>query len=261
MDERTHFQLTPTFPLDQQEIGRRKWAHIFKSPKLLVSASCALIVEGISRLRIPFISAACNRLGRALSLRWRTQDAELTAAVIQEMMRLSNNAQDQELQRITRALRSDGYHQYAISVGKFLLLKQRIERELHADGQVSRRNQEVETLVDSLCAAVCEHIQQLTSIDARLAEALTSAEDGLLTSLMSSEQTCHRRIRHAYGTLSETAKRLDLMLSPGSDPVDFHQEQMEQLDKLIEQLQEENEIAVVVDRELRKIDEATRRPH
>ena len=183
---------------------------------------------------------------------WKDLDNNLTADVVRELLHESNRHQDARLTGLIDQLHASGSSQYAISIGKFLLLKQQIEQQLHAEGELTERKQNIERLVDSLCSEVCQQIQRLALLDGRLAEVLTSREPESLERLSELRVAGHRRVLEAYGSLYDTAQNLYMLVRPGRERPDQSEDDLVVLDRLISVLREEHELSKKVHERIRQ---------
>ena len=247
----TRFRLKPTFPLDENRVRRRKLKLVFSSPVTGLTYLGALIVGGLFKTGGAGFGGLLAAATGGLFAYWQTKNEELESKAIAELIQESNLAQDNELLRITDVLRREGHHPYANSLGRFVLLKQRIESQLHADGQVTRKEREIEVLVDSICAGVCDELTELVTLDRQLAGVLTSGDQAELESLTQRQRDCHHRVMHAYATMSQTADQIHDMLRPSAQPATKRDEESKILERLIEELREENEIAGRVQERMR----------
>ena len=247
----TRFRLKPTFPLDENKIRLRKLKHIFKSPLTGIALVGAVILSKLAGFEEVGTTGVLGAAAAGLYSFWKTKNSDLENKAISELVRESNLAQDSELLRITTRLRSQGHMQYSNSLGRFLLLKQRIEQRLHQDGKITEKKKEIEILVDSICAGVCDELTELASLERRLTDVLTSGDQSELRSLTERQTECHNRVMQAYTTISQTASQIDQMLAPSAQPVEQRREDSRVLDRLIEELKEENEVSTRVQERLR----------
>ncbi len=243
-------ELIPTFPLDADRIRKLKRQRIWNSPRLLTSWMAAGICRTIQGLGWVSQTSGLHRLTEQVLARWRDLEDDLTLAVLRGLIDESNRSQDAAIQTLIDGLRRAGHAEYAIGLSRFLLLKQHVEGQLHRDGRVTERKEEVEQLVDSLFREVCREFQQLTHWHRQLAAVLTSRDPQALADLTRRTGDGHRRVMQAYATLYETSEQLGVLVSPGADRYEASQEAAE-LDRLIEHLREENVIARTVDERLR----------
>lgn len=235
-------QLRPTFPLDEAKIRRLKREMIWRSPGLLAKRAIANVLHAI---------APTTDFSKDLVASWQERDAELTARVVHEMIAESNKSQDEEIRKLVYNLNGVGKWQYAISLGKFLLLKQHIETSLHKNNKLTDRKQEIEKLVDSLCQETCQEIFEIATESDQLANVLTSGDQTRLDEFSARVSTGHSRMMHAYATLSSTAERLEILMEPGTERPDATQRKQSELDRLIQVLREENEVSQAVDQRIR----------
>ena len=249
MHNDTRFHVDPTFPIDAQRIRRRKILHVIKSPITSAGIIAALLGTVFMGWRMPGLLGLMGAAAAGLTAFWKSRSASLESLAIHDLVRESNVEQDTELLRVITHLRQRGHHQYAISLGKFLMIKQRIEHDLHQDGSLTPKKKEIESLVDSLCAAICDELTQATNVDQRVAKVLTSGDRQELDKLNEERMFFYDRIMRAYDSLYQTHARLHFILSPGMATTDV-QEATDVLDALIEQLREENHVAERVQDEL-----------
>ena len=236
-------RLKPTFPLDATKIRKLKREAIWRSPRKLAIRALA----NVSRMLIPTSDFSTDMRDA-----WSEIDDELTARVMQDMIQESNVGQDEEIRKLMRNLNGVGKWQYAISLSKILLLKQHIESDLHRSGHLNERKKEIEILVDSLCQEVCQEIYEIANISDNLAKILTSGDEERLTEMSGRVSRGHLRIMKSYATLSGTAGKLTAALEPGTERPDSSARQISELDRLINVLREENEVAEVVDQRIRE---------
>ena len=235
-------RLSPTFPLDAAEIRKLKRQLIWRSPRLLAMRTFANLA-GVLLPRSDFASD--------MKASWTESDDELTARVVQGLIARSNAGQDEKIRQLMRNLNGVGKWQYAISLGKILMLKQHIESDLHRDSRLTERKKEIEILVDSLCQEVCQEIYEIANLNDQLSEILVSGEQSRLDELTERVSKGHSRIMQSYSTLAGTANKLTVVLEPGTERPDAAQRKTSELDRLIEVLREENEVAQAVDRRMR----------
>lgn len=235
-------QLQPTFPLDAAKIRRLRRQAIWQSPKLLAMRSFA----NVAKFLMPKSDLATD-----LNDSWSEMNDKLTAQVMQGMIAESNDGQDRQIRNLMRNLNGVGKWQYAISLGKILLLKQHIESDLHRGSRLTERKKEIEILVDSLCQEVCQEVYEIANLNDQLSEILVSGEQSRLDEMTERVSKGHTRIMHAYATLAGTADKLTVVLQPGTERPDSASRKTSELDRLIEVLREENEVAQAVDRRMR----------
>ena len=253
MPLKTTFNVAPTFPLDAKQIRNRMWRRVALSPLTLAGAIVAVAATALTRSGLPGLVGLTTLMSGGVAAYWYQNKDRLTAEVVHQLVAESNDRQDIELARIVGQLRANGYHQYATCLGKFLLLKQHVESELHRDRRLTGKKQEIEMLVDSLCDGICSELTTLTSLESQLADVLTSGDHRRLQELTERRQQHYERIMHAYRTLYDTTTQLDAMLHPGLGPKDRQCEASAVLDHLIERLRTENKVAERVDQLHREV--------
>jgi hypothetical protein len=235
-------RLRPTFPIDAVAIERLKYEAIWNSPRLWLPWLAAKVASVFHSNEPNSVQETTGLLDWAIR-NWQSHDNDLTADIIKRMIQDSNRQQDSELLGLIAQLRQAGCPQYAISVGKLLLLKQHIEEQLHAAGELTERKQSLERLIDSLCDQVCQQIHHLAQLDGRLGEVLTSRDPAQLESLAALREAGHRRVMDAYGSLYDAAQHLPLLLNPAQVPRDPSQSNLAALDRLIGVLREEYDLS------------------
>ncbi|NNE92366.1 MAG: hypothetical protein HKN23_12020 [Verrucomicrobiales bacterium] len=200
--------LKPTFPLDQNEIERRCRAERISHPITWGSILGAAILPWLATDGVfPALFGMMVCFGFAalgISIFWSGKQQEITSKVVEEMISESNAEQDRRLSKIVAQYRGRGMHHYATALGKFLLLKQNIEKRLHPGGQVTEMSEQIERLVDSLCANVCREFDKVAELDRQLGDVLISGEKARLESLQSDRTEVLEAIMQAYGTIYET---------------------------------------------------------
>jgi len=201
--------LAPTFPLDENRIRRQRYRAILTRPRLFL-ARCAAAMAALT----PYSTAGGTNGLRATAVStWEELDRELSLEIVRRLIDESNREQDESIQQMILQLKRSGNLEYGITLGNFLRLKQRVERDLHLYGPVTDRKQQIEKLVDSVCLEVCHEMSRLSVAKAHLVNALTSGQADDLAQFEKETSAAHRRIATAYSTLSDTAS---LLLEVGS---------------------------------------------
>lgn len=238
-------QIDPTFPIDEKRIRKLKNEKIRQSPRLLGLWDLHLTCSAFSKIRFPPLVMLKEQVANW----WQAADDQLTYDSVRQLIDDSNKKQDSIIQKMIEQLYQAHQLQYAISLGKFLMLKQDIEKEIHADKVLDDRRERVEILVDSICQEVCNEISTLAMLDSNLAVVLTSSEPEKLQKLTQQTIESHTRILHAYTTLADTATQLGRLLQ-GSSRMQAEQETAI-LDQLLENLNRENDVARVVNERIK----------
>ena len=213
--------LKPTFPLDEAEINRRSFWRKVEHP--VSWGTLLLCLAGGIALQSGLWPVVLLLTGGIFGVQWfwKHRSREVLAKVIEGMIAESNRAQDQKLSGIVNSYRARGLYHYATALGKFLLLKQHIEKRLHAGrtGEaITPTVEQVEKLVDNVCGAVCREFHKAASLDRELGEVLTSRDKTRLETLQKNRDEVLEAIMHAYETLYEAlAAILDLETARESD--------------------------------------------
>ena len=201
MDTSTLFSVTPTFPVDDERIRSRRWERIAKSP---VTIGTIIAAGGLGfAIGAGFTGFVAIYALAAIGLRkyWEKQLPALDAASLRDPINESNAAQDEELKRIIGHLGTSGQAQYALCLGRFLVLKQKIEAQVHRGKHLATFAMEVERGVDGICAEVCREITRLREREEEVGEVLTSRDLSRLDRLDVARRDSQAAILHAYTSL------------------------------------------------------------
>jgi hypothetical protein len=152
-----------------------------------------------------------------VSRHWKKRRHKIDALSLRELIEESNEAQDQELKRIISNLQSKGLPQYALCLGRFLFLKQKIEKEVHRGRHLAIFSEEVEKGVDGICAEVCREITGIRAREEALGEILTSRDVTRLERLETARRESHAAILHAYTSLYQVHAEI---IGLGCDPIE-----------------------------------------
>jgi hypothetical protein len=190
--------------MDDVRIGERSRETILRSPltwvPLLIAAAAGFALDAGVPGFVILLGATT-----ALVIRyWKKQRPAVDAASLRELIGESNAAQDQELKRIIGHLNSSGQSQYALCLGRFLVLKQKIESEVHRGRHLSGFATEIEKGVDGICAEVCREITRLREREEEVGEVLTSRDPSRLDRLDAARRESQAAILHAYTSLYQT---------------------------------------------------------
>ena len=234
--KRPTFSLGPrqTFPIARQRIHTRKAQLLLESPLNWGAMLAALILPLLFGAGGWGVLFALLLATYALRQYWRARGQELESAVLLELIDASNREQDESLRAAMMHLRAAGRHNYAVTLGRFLVLKQTIDQRLKESGRVDEQRQTVENLVDELCFGVCDHIRDIIAIEERTASILVSND---ATELLETNETRRKQLNQiveAFGAVNETCRNLDLMLEPVDNGYS--------LDQAIAHLSTENDI-------------------
>ena len=217
MDPSTLFSVAPTFPMDDVRIRDRSRETMLRSPLTWVPL---LIATATGFALGPDLSGFILLWGIVVVLiarYWKGRRHAIDVLSLRELIGESNAAQDQELRRIIGNLQSKGMHQYALCLGRFLLLKQKIEKEVHRGKHLALFSEEVEKGVDGVCAEVCREITGIRGREVELGEILTSRDPGRLERLENARRQSHAAILHAYTSLYQVHAEI---IGLGSDPIE-----------------------------------------
>ncbi|MCW1923733.1 hypothetical protein OKA05_14295 [Luteolibacter arcticus] len=217
MDPSTLFAVAPTFPMDDVRIRDRSRETMLRSPltwlPLLGAGAMGFALDAGVAGFVLLLGATVALVSRY----WKKRRPAVDAASLRELIGESNAAQDQELKRIIGSLESKGLPQYSLCLGRFLFLKQKIEKDVHRGQHFAVFAQEVEKGVDGICAEVCREITGIRAREERLGEILTSRQPTQLERLESARRESHAAILHAYTSLYQVHAEI---LGLGSDPTE-----------------------------------------
>lgn len=235
MDPSTLFRVAPTFPIDDDRIRMRRRAKIACSPWTLGGVAVATLLGIVAQAGVPGFIALYALAAFGLRWYWGKRRPGLDADSLREVIAESNVEQDREMSRIIRELDGQHFPQYAVCLARFLLLKQKIEKELHKGPCGSLHAEEIEKRVDGVCAEVCREITQVIERERGRGEVLTSRSDVSLERLEAAQRQSHASILHAYTTLYQTHAELinlesvTLPREVGPPPVPASEKRLNQL--------------------------------
>ena len=147
---------------------------------------------------------------------WRSKGQQLEASVLTELIDASNLAQDEALRQAMWKLRVSGRHNYAVTLGRFLVLKRTIEQRLKQGSPIDQQRRQVENLVDELCFGVCDHIREIVAIEEKTASILVTNDANELLETNETRRKLLNQIVDAFGVVSDTCRNIELVLQPGS---------------------------------------------
>lgn len=200
------FQLEPTFPLDARAIQARVRVAKMTDP-LSWGIAAGTLLLGVAGGSLGF--AVMVPLGMAaLWHHWKKIHKRVEASVIDGMISESNRNQDARLNERIRSLRNDGHYPYASALGRFLLLKQRVEDNLHKDQQLTLSDRKMDNAVDEITELACNHFDRLIEIDEKVADALTSQNRDAISNLEQERTRILLQIQQAYGSVYRSLNTL-----------------------------------------------------
>lgn len=244
MNPSTLFRVAPTFPIDDRRVRERRRAKIAVSPLTIGSVVGATALGFAAGSGVVGFVALYALTALGLRWFWSRRLADIDADSLREMIAESNAEQDLEMNRIIRELDQRHRPQYAVCLARFLLLKQKIETELHCGSRRSPHAPEIEARVDGICAEVCSEITQVLEREGQRADVLTSLDESPLERLATAQRQSHASILHAYTTLYQThAELLDLesLMRPVEVPPPPVSGAEKRLDQLVNELKDEAE--------------------
>jgi hypothetical protein len=248
MDTSTLFSVAPTFPVDDERLRELRWKRIGRSPVTwggFIAAGALGFAMGMGFAGYVAIYALT---AMGLHKYWLKHRAALDAASLRDIIHESNTAQDEELKRIIVHLNMAGDPQYALCLGRFLALKQKIEAELHRGAHLSGFAREIEKGVDGICAEVCREITRLRGREQEVGDVLTSRDLSRLDRLDAARRESQAAILHAYTSLYQTHAGI-LGLEATSKAGVFHEESKEsepgkKLNQILGDLRDEADLII-----------------
>ena len=201
MDTSTLFSVAPTFPIDDARIRDRSRETILRSPLTWIPFAAAGVAGLALDAGVAGFVVLFGVVATLVARYWKKRRPAVDAVSLRELIGESNAAQDEELKRIIGNLQMKGLPQYALCLGRFLFLKQKIEKDVHRGRHLAVFAQEVEKGVDGICAEVCRELTRIRDREELLGEILTSRDPGRLERLESSRRESHAAILHAYTSL------------------------------------------------------------
>ena len=183
--------ITPTFPIDFDEVDAIRKNLIDKTPKFLLMQNLALIGTHFTLL---------NRLSRS----WSELQPEIDNAVIEHVIKQSNDAQDEVIRTLIRALRKSKWDVNASRLQEVLWTKQRVELALKDNKKLATQRADIEILVDSLVQELCNETLELAELQSNMAK-VTGPE---LNRLNEKIEEAQARMDRAVATLLETEKQV-----------------------------------------------------
>lgn len=223
-----------TFPLDHHQIQQRKQRLIGRTPHLAVKQWLAHWAQIGLQWTLPH-----NRPLQRFLAHWSEIEKELTLRISVDLVQESNVQQDQTIRSMVQSLNDAGHTQYAKCLREIGGLKCEIENQLKRQGCISKKAEETELLVDSICHAICDEIYDLTESHQQLAAAVTSHGPEQLTDFLTEFSQRLARIQQAHNTLQQTARTLR---PEQQTPQPNSGADARELDRLLTILKEENRI-------------------
>jgi len=231
-----------TFPLPDDVIRREKLRALVTSPLIWIPQIITVLTGLFLKWKWWVILLVMIGVFFVCALIWQARSARLGKKITKRIIKQSNEGQDTELLERVRQFEKDGMDGYAVTLGKFVQLKQQIEKELHEDGtaELSKGAQEVESMVDILCYGVADQFEAASEVERRLAT-LTSDKSEERAKLKAARKELLGQVIEGYKSLRKTRSQLAYLIKPASKikagvpKVD--------LNTIIHQLKEKDEIA------------------
>lgn len=240
--------LRRTFPLDSKKLKARKRDTVLKSPLNWVALGGALLVPTLLNLGILGALIFVGATGLGLKKYWQGRHAQIEAEILSSLIEESNREQDAVLQKAMFDLKLKGRHNYAVTLGRFLLLKQTIEKRVHKDSFITEQKKKIENLVDEICFGVRDNIQTIVQIEEKTASILISSDANEFIETDDVRRKLLTQIINAYSSLNDTYENLEKLLEPG---IELREpSESDPMDKVISRLKTENGIVRSVHKRL-----------
>lgn len=242
-----------TFPIDRERLKKEKLKLFAKSPLTIGAAAGGLVLLVSLPLNILAQAILVLGVGYGLHRYWKSSDDRLESEVLAFLIEESNKQQDEALRESMTQLQKMGRHNYSVTLGRFLILKQAIEARLHEDEKVTQAKRELENLVDEICFSVKENIFRIIEIEERTASILVSQNAHELVETNSTRRELLNQIVHSFDVIDDTYMNLETLLQPGQ----FSESQEAPIEKMIHRLKAENELARSVQARLDSVESMT----
>ena len=227
--------------VSEEVVQRHKWRARLSSPITWVN----VLILGLLCWFVPWPWYV--KLGlfltvlAAIAFYWRITGQALDRRILKQLIIKTNTKQASALAQRAKDLDRVHASDLAITLGRFIELKQEIETEMHrGNHDVPEGAGDVEALVDKLCDGVADELESLAQVQRRLARPDLQVSEEQTSKLKGKQSELVQCISDAYKTLVETRGNLDAILRPVS--LDLPQ-QKTQLTDVIVKLKEETNIA------------------
>ncbi len=235
-----------TFPLPDEDIRKEKLRALFTSPLVWVPQISILGMGLYLKWPVWLILAVMVGAFFVCALIWQARSGTLEKRITKRIIAKSNTEQDRELVAKIKQFEERDADGYAVTLSKFLELKQKIEATLHANPDTSDDEKAVEKTIDALCFGVAEELEAATELEAHL-DSTSDPEEH--RKLADARKELLARVIEGYKSLKKTKARLAARSRPkdasvGKSSLD--------LDAILADLRTEEEIAKNTRSRLRK---------
>lgn len=159
--------------------------------------------------------------------------------IVKKLIHESNQKQDIELSRRALDLANSGHSKYSAKLINFIALKGQIETALHEGTGLTKRKEEVDNLVDTICFGAADQLEKLAELDARLKRKRSNPVPPDVEAHIHQVRTnIATQLFDAYATLNETWENLGDWFDHDSLPDSQHPD----MDAALEHLKREQEI-------------------
>ncbi len=224
--------ITPTFPIDFDEVDQLRKDLVSQTPKYMLWQNLALIGTHFTLL---------NRLSRA----WSELQPQIDNAVVEHVIKQSNEAQDEVIRTLIRSLRYAKWDVHASRLQEVLWTKQRIELALD-NRKLATQRADFEILVDSIVQELCNETLEIVEMQSYLSQLSGPA----LERLKEKVEVIESRIEKAVAILLETEKQVTVKQQPHPATKVVAGNDTPALEALVDALAEEIEVSKKVDQRL-----------
>lgn len=233
-----HRNISSTFPIPREEILWRKLKKIGASPVTWGAGLAALAsVLIVPSLGVGLLVGA-GILGGA-GWFWKKRLPEIEEAVVKEIIAGSNRTQDQTLSRAVTQLQKWDCEDYAKQLNGILSLKRQVEFAIHSQDPRTSIDENVESLVDTLCNEVSRDLFKMADIRYTMRKKRKRLPESVKDEMRADQRELGDRVEQAQAALKDVETQLMKLTGKtipdqGDNPV---------LDRTIKRLREEADLA------------------
>ena len=232
-----HRDIPPTFPVSQEKLREEKLKAITRSPLTWAVFGMAATSLLLAPNLVGLLVAAGFAAGGAVY--WACRLPKLEESMVGEIIEDTNEEQNESLERGIRQLKKWDHDDYAAELSRFLEVKKRIEQTIHGHAPRTSFDENVETLVDTLCNEVSRDLFKMADIRYTLKKRRKRLSDAAKQDMKNNQQELGDRVKLAHQALTQAEEQLlqvtgRTIPDEGANPV---------LDRTIERLQEEAALA------------------
>ena len=237
-------ELRSTFPVPQRRLQFEKLKAALAAP--LTWAAYLPAVGAFAFLDVGPVLFGALLAGTTAGLGWywRRESAKLESSILEQLVRESNEAQDEHLLGQAMDFLARGFEPYATSLRSFVQLKRKIERGLHAQEHEAHALQvsQLEQQVDELVFGVSDQLQRLVNLRDRLEGGNVVLSESQKKTLQADARLIEESVEKAWLVLEDTWQGLGEMLHP-SLSLEADDAGTARLDRAVDRLRDEQEVS------------------